>query len=268
MQRTTPHRWRGPAEPVRILCVAAQFLTRIPVPQIPVGEGDLRRATAAFPLIGLVVGGLVVAVRAAAGPLLGPGAATVLAVATAVAVTGAFHEDGLADTFDGLWGGWTPERRVEIMRDSRLGTYGACALLLAVLLQVQLLAPLPLPAFAAAALAGHVLGRGSVLALIRSLPAHRDQGSGAAVAEPVGPVGTTVAVVTTLAVLVVAFGVWTPAPLLAGGLALAALRRAARRRIGGLTGDSLGAGQQLVLLTTIASAAALHRVGVESWPWT
>jgi adenosylcobinamide-GDP ribazoletransferase len=249
--------WRQPAESARIVAVAFQFLTRLPVPQIPVVDGDLRRATAVFPLVGLVVGAVVVAVRAAGEPLLGVIPATVLAVAAAIAVTGAFHEDGLADTFDGLWGGWTPERRVEIMRDSRLGTYGACALLLAVLLQVSLLASLDLAGFARAAIAAHVLGRASVLVAIRWLPPYHDRGSGAQVAEPVGPVGSTVAALTTLAVLTVSFGAWTPVPVVAGLLALAALRRATRRRIGGLTGDVLGAGQQLVLLTTLASAVAL-----------
>ncbi|WP_052668004.1 adenosylcobinamide-GDP ribazoletransferase [Nitriliruptor alkaliphilus] len=255
VDRTVP--WRQPAESARIVAVAFQFLTRLPVPQIPVVDGDLRRATAAFPLVGLVVGAAVVAVRAAGEPLLGVVPATILAVAAAVAVTGAFHEDGLADTFDGLWGGWTPERRVEIMRDSRLGTYGAAALLFAISLQVSLLAALDLTTFARAVVAGHVLGRASVLVAVRWLPPYHDRGSGAQVADPLGPVGSTVAAVTTGAVLAVSFGIWAPVPVLAGLLALAALRRAARRRIGGLTGDILGAGQQLVLLTTLASAVAL-----------
>ena len=203
-----PATWSPPLEPVRLLLVAMQFLTRIPVPAIPVGGDDLRRATAAFPLVGLLVGGVVLAVRAAAEPWLGAPAATVLAVAAGVAVTGAFHEDGLADTVDGLWGGWSPEQRVEIMRDSRLGTYGAVALVGALALQVVVLAELPLGTFAVAALTGHTLGRAAVLGMIRALPAYHDQGSGAAVAEPVGPVGTLVAVTTVAAVGVPLFGPW------------------------------------------------------------
>lgn len=264
MHRSETNRvpWRQPAESLRVVAVAFQFLTRFPVPQIPVVDGDLRRATAVFPLVGVVVGAVAVAVRAAAEPLLGVAPATVLAVAATVAVTGAFHEDGLADTFDGLWGGWTPERRVEIMRDSRLGTYGASALLVSLLLQVSLLASLPFTAFSAAVVAGHTLGRGSVLVAVRWTPPYHDQGSGARVAEPLGPVGSSVALATMAVPVVVAFGPWSPVPVAAGLLALAWLGREARRRLGGLTGDLLGAGQQLVLLTTLACAVALtDRIG-------
>lgn len=254
--------WRQPAESLRIVAVAFQFLTRFPVPQIPVGPGDLRRATAAFPLVGAAVAAVAVAVRAAGEPLIGVTPATILAVAATVAATGAFHEDGLADTFDGLWGGWTPERRVEIMRDSRLGTYGATALVVALLLQVSLTAPLGMADFARGMVAGHVLGRASVLLAVRWLAPYHDHGSGAQVAEPVGPAGTAVALLTTAAVLVVTFGTWAPVPVVAGVLVLAALRRATRRRIGGLTGDVLGAGQQLVLVTTLAvTVAVADRLG-------
>lgn len=266
----TAPRWPAPVEPVRLLLVAVQFLTRVPVPAIPVGGDDLRRATAAFPLVGVLVGGVVLGVRAAAEPVLGAAAATVLAVAAGVAATGAFHEDGLADTVDGLWGGWTPERRVEIMRDSRVGTYGASALFGVLLLQVVLLAEVDLATFAAAVLGGHVLGRAAVLGMIRALPAYHDQGSGAAVADPVGPLGTGVALATVAAVVVPTFGPWLWVPVVAGALAAAWLRGVTRRRIGGLTGDILGATQQLVLLTTIASATALDRAGhlTGAWAWS
>lgn len=270
MRVTADGRWPPALEPVRVTCVALQFLTRLPVPPIPVGDGDLRRATAAFPLVGGVVATVVVAVRAGTEPLLGAAPATVLAVGAAVAVTGAFHEDGLADTVDGLWGGWTPERRVEIMRDSRLGTYGAAALLGSLLLQVVLLAEVSLVTFGVAVVGGHVLGRAAVLGMIRALPSYHDQGSGAAVADPVGPVGTAVAVVTAAGATVPLFGPWLAVPLLAGLLVAAWLRGVTRRRIGGLTGDVLGATQQLVLLTTIASTVALTRAGQldGAWAWS
>ena len=262
--------WAPPLEPLRLLFVAVQFLTRLPVPAIPVGGDDLRRATAAFPFVGLLVAGVVLAVRAVTEPWLGPAAATVLAVSAGVAVTGAFHEDGLADTVDGLWGGWSPEQRVEIMRDSRLGTYGAVALMGALALQVVLLAELDLGVFTVAVLTGHTLGRLAALGMVRALPAYHDQGSGAAVAEPVGVVGTTVALTTTAAVGVPLFGPWLVVPLVAGLLVAAWLRRVTRRRIGGLTGDILGATQQLVLLATVASAAGLPRSGhlTGAWAWT
>ncbi len=249
----------GLLEPLRILAVALQFLTRLPVPQIPVVDGDLRRATGAFPLVGLIVGGIVLAIWATLDTLLGPVVAAVGAVGVAVAVTGAFHEDGLADTFDGLWGGWDPERRIEIMRDSRIGTYGASALILSLLARSTLLAQADLVLAARAILLAHVVGRAAILLQIRWLPPVSDRGTGAQVADPVGGIGVTIAGATTLATCILAVGVWTPLVLLIAIVGTAALRRTARRRIGGLTGDVLGATQQVVLILSLATVVALDR---------
>ena len=188
-------------EPLRLLAVAFQFLTRLPVPQVPVGPGDLRRATAWFPLVGLCVAAAGIATRAGAEPVWGAVAATLAAVVVEVAVTGAFHEDGLADACDGLWGGWTPEQRLEIMRDSRLGTYGLLGVAGVLALRVALLAALPFAAFAAATVLGHVLGRASILVMVRLLGPVADRGTGAQVAEPVGTLGTAVAALTVLVVV-------------------------------------------------------------------
>jgi adenosylcobinamide-GDP ribazoletransferase len=252
-------------EALRLTAVAFQFLTRLPVPQIRVDDGDLRRASAAFPLVGVVVGAVGVAVRAGAEVLWGPGPATIAAVLAMVAVTGAFHEDGLADSADGLWGGWTPEQRVAIMRDSRLGTYGAVALVAVLALRVALLLALPLAAFAAAVIAGAVLGRASTLLLVRLLPAAPAAagGSGASVVGPLGRGGTLVAATTVAAVLAGAARLWAPFLLGAGLVVVAACRRLLRRRLGGVTGDGLGASNQLVELAVIAAVAAL--VGAGLW---
>jgi adenosylcobinamide-GDP ribazoletransferase len=158
-------------EPLRLLVLAIGFLTRIPVPRVDVGAGDLRDASAFFPLVGLVVAGVGVAARAAAEPIWGTGVATVAAIAAMILVTGAFHEDGLADTADGLWGGWDPAARLAIMRDSRIGTYGTVALIIVIGLRVSLLLPLGIADFARAVACGHVLGRASTLLLARLLPA-------------------------------------------------------------------------------------------------
>jgi adenosylcobinamide-GDP ribazoletransferase len=249
-------------EPLRVLAVAFQFLTRIPVSQIPVIDGDLRRATAAFPLVGAVVGAATFAAFAATAPFLGHAVAAGVAVITAVAITGAFHEDGLADTFDGLWGGWDPARRIEIMRDSRIGTYGAAALILSLGLRVALLAQLELAGAARAILVGHVVSRAAILVQIRWLPAVAAGGSGAQVADPIGGVGLAVAAVTTAVVCGLTLGAFAAVPLAAVLVGVAALRRAARRRIGGLTGDVLGATQQVGLLLATASVVALLRAGL------
>ena len=258
-----PDRRGGPMQALRVLAVGLQFLTRLPVPAIPMVEGDLRRATAVFPLVGALVGALALGAWALVEPLLGSVPAAVAAVAVAVAVTGAFHEDGLADTYDGLWGGWDPQARVRIMRDSRIGTYGASALVLSLVARVGLLAGLGLPGAARALLVGHTVSRAAILVQIRWLAPISDRGSGAQVAEPLGPVGSAVAAATTLLVCIPAVGWWTPAVLAAALLVTAALRRAARRRIGGLTGDVLGATQQLALLAMLATVVAIDRA--EGW---
>jgi adenosylcobinamide-GDP ribazoletransferase len=248
--------------PLRLTAFAVGFLTRLPTPTVEVRDGDLRRASAVFPLVGLLVATVGVAVRGGLEPWLGVTSSTVAAVLAMVAVTGAFHEDGLADATDGLWGGWTPERRIQIMRDSRIGTYGTVAVVGTLLLRTSLLASVDLVTFVRAVAVGHVVGRGGILAMIRLLPAASDQGHGAEVSDPVGPVGLVVAGATVLATTVLALGwirgLW---PLLAGAAVLLALRRLFRRRVGGVTGDLLGATQQVVQIAATATVVALALSG-------
>ncbi|TDE12704.1 adenosylcobinamide-GDP ribazoletransferase [Jiangella asiatica] len=229
---------------------ALGFLTRIPV-----GPHDrgLDRAAPYFPLVGVVVGGIAVATWWVADAALGGFAAAVVAVLTTVIVTGALHEDGLADTADGLWGGSTSQRRLEIMRDSRLGTYGALALGGDLLLRVALLTPLGLADAARVLLAGHVIGRAAPLVLAAWSPRARSDGQGARLGR-LRAGGATVAGATVVPVAVLATGWWAPVLVAAAMLPVLALRRAAHRRIGGVTGDVLGAG---VALSNLAVAAAI-----------
>ncbi len=252
---------------MRHLAVAFGFLTRIPVPDVsgdgatPVTDEDLRFATTWFPLVGLVIGGLGAAARWGLDAALGATAASVVAVAVTGMATGAFHEDGWADTFDGLWGGWTPERRIEIMRDSRVGTYGALALLLAVLLQVTLLAGMEAGPAALALMAAHVLGRWTILVQIRYGQPAQDQGHGAKVADPL-PTRRFVAV--TVVALAVAKALLDPShPQAVAGAVLAALLTTwlfgaiARNKIAGATGDVLGATAMAGILATLTAATAV-----------
>jgi adenosylcobinamide-GDP ribazoletransferase len=285
-------------EPLRLLGVAVGFLTRVPVPRTEVGPDDLRRASALFPLVGLGVAGVGVAVRAAIEPIWGGGVGTIAAIAAMILVTGAFHEDGLADTADGLWGGWDPAGRLAIMRDSRIGTYGAVALILAISLRIGLLLPLGLADFARAVVCGHVLGRASTLLLARLLPTAptpasppatspsgpRSGRSARAGAAPgaagapgealrgrprlgasvgaLGPGGVGAATVVVAATVGLAARAWAPIPLVAGLIACLGCARLVRRRLGGTTGDVLGAANQVVDLATIAAIAALARAGL------
>jgi adenosylcobinamide-GDP ribazoletransferase len=250
-----------PRRVAHLAAVAIQLLTRVPVRVGDVDDDDLRAAAVFYPAVGFIVAAVGVAVRAATAPLLGQTPATILAVAAAIAVTGAFHEDGLADSADGLWGGWTPERRVEIMRDSRLGTYGATALFVSLSLRVALLAPLDLRLFAAADAAGHVLGRAAGVAIAATLSPVGDQGLGAKVIGPAGPVTAVGVTGTSLAAAVLGGRTWAGVLVAVTALTVVLVRRVARQRLGGLTGDLLGATNQLAHLGVLAAVVALHLAG-------
>jgi adenosylcobinamide-GDP ribazoletransferase len=245
--------------------VAVGFLTRLPVGS-PSPATGLGRAAAYFPLVGLVVGGVGLGAWYVGVALLGPLAGAVLSVLAAVVVTGALHEDGLADTVDGFWGGSTRERRLAVMRDSRLGTYGAIAVGGDLLLRVALLAPYGTDDGADVLrilLAGHVLARAAPIALAATLPPARSDGLAAGLPRP-GRLDVGIAAGIVAAVAIGTVGPWAPVPIVAAGLAVAAVRHAARRRIGGVTGDVHGAA---VVLTNLAVAAAVVALEREELGW-
>lgn len=225
--------------------VALALLTRLPMPPLPSGAFDRpSRAAWAFPLVGALVGVLAGVVGLAAFGLGLPGAAAAgLALTAQIALTGALHEDGLADTADGLWGGGAPARRLEIMRDSRIGTYGVLALVLSLGMRWLALAAL-LPAGIGALIAAAALSRGMLPALMTALPPARSDGLSRSVGAP-GPGASAVAAGLGLLLALAAAGPAILVPALLAAVLVAALGRLARRRIGGQTGDILGAAQQL-----------------------
>ncbi len=236
-----------------------RFYSRLPVPRLPFeadahAPPDFRRAPRMLPLAGLLIGlpgALVLALGTALG--LPPLVAAALAVAASTLATGAFHEDGLADTFDGLGGGWTPERRLEIMRDSRIGSYGGAALMLALIARVACLAALAERGgmlTAAVMLAGAALSRPIALLPLALLPPARPDGASAQVGRPSREiVALSIAVGLLLAGLVAALGgAPVPGAILGFAIGLVAawiLTRWSARAIGGQTGDVAGACQQL-----------------------
>ncbi|GGE19154.1 cobalamin-5'-phosphate synthase [Gemmobacter megaterium] len=218
------------------------LLTRLPLG----GPGRGAAGCWAWPVAGALVGAL--AAAAGWGALwagLPPGWAAALALAVQAAATGALHEDGLADTFDGLMGGRDPARRLEIMRDSRIGTFGALALMLVILARWSALVVL-LPVAPLAVIGIAALSRACMAVLMAALPPARLDGlsrligrpSAAAAALAVG-VGGALALVSLPDVRAL------PVVLIALAGMLLALGRWARARIGGQTGDILGAAQQL-----------------------
>ncbi len=240
------------------LRLAVAVLTRIPAhdPARPLNAARLSRAALWFPAVGLIVGGTMGAVRVASDVVLPTGPATVLALLAAVLVTGGFHEDGLADASDGMGAHVSRERRLEIFKDSRVGTYGALAAVFMVLFPYAVLAPLDGSEFVRAALAGHVLGRWSTLPQSLLLPPAAGQGSGGLVraSAPVVLGGTVFAV----GVALLAGGLVAGAIAVASALVLTGLGGTYfRARLGGVTGDTFGAVNKVVELGTYAALAAV-----------
>lgn len=240
---------------------AVVFLTRLPLGRRTSGsDRGLAAAAGYFPLVGLLVAGVGIGVWAAVEPLLGPLVAAVASVLATVGITGALHEDGLADVADGFWGSASANRRLEIMRDSRIGTFGVLALTGDVLLRVALLASLELAGVFRVLVAGHVIGRAAPLVLAVWLPRARADGLGADFGVPRRG-AVVLATVTVVAAAVLAAGPWAAIPLAAAAVAVLAIGYAARWRIGGYTGDVLGAGVLVVNLVVAAAVVALIRVG-------
>ncbi len=243
--------------PLRDVAVALVLLTRLPLPRLPASAfARQARAAWAFPLVGLAVALPACALGhwALALGLTAPLAAGVV-LAVQMLITGAMHEDGLADTADGLWGGFDRDRRLKIMGDSRIGTYGVLALVVVTGLRwTALAALLQAGAWPAAVLGSAALSRAALPALMTALPPARDGGLSRGVGVPSWPV--------SLAALGLGAALATPAgpvialPALAAALAVVAMALVARAKIGGQTGDVLGAAQQLGEAALLCGLAA------------
>ncbi|MBH5366716.1 adenosylcobinamide-GDP ribazoletransferase [Bradyrhizobium glycinis] len=246
------------------LRIAASFVTILPLgPPKPAGDGAIARATWALPVAGLLVGlagALTYKIAIRFG--LTPSLAALLVLATTALITGALHEDGLADTADGLGGGRTRERKLEIMRDSRIGTYGVCALILSFGLRWGALATIANPwAVMLALCAAHAAARAGVPAFMSLVPPARPDGLSASVGAPPG---RSVAIAFALGTLALALALG-PGEALAGlillSLAGLLLARLAIRQIGGQTGDILGAFEQTgeILILLVAASFQMGR---------
>jgi adenosylcobinamide-GDP ribazoletransferase len=242
------------------LVCAVQFLTRLPTPRIATFEPDwINRSARYFPLVGLLVGAMAAAVWLAAGRLWQGLPAAGLAVGAGVLITGGFHEDGLADTADGLGGGQTRERRLEIMKDSRIGSYGALALGIVLVLKIALLASLAPWAGVVALLAAHGGARAAAVVVMAMLPYAGDPEAAKIKPTPQGVEWpeALVAVGTgglPLIMFTPARAALAVALTAAATLAMALL---ARKLIGGVTGDVLGAVEQLAETGLLMGAAAM-----------
>lgn len=229
-----------------------RLLTRLPLPASDVIPGP--QAAWAWPVAGLVVGGLAALVGVLALPL-GAGVAAALVLGAQAMMTGAMHEDGLADTFDGLWGGWDRARRLAIMKDSHIGTYGVLALVLVALVRWSAVAALLMAGAWGAVVAVAVMSRAPMAVLMALMPNARGTG----LAQSVGRVPALAAGIAVLlgvgAALV--FGLAGLMAVLAIVVIVGALALVARAKIGGQTGDICGASQQLAEAAALSVLAAM-----------
>jgi adenosylcobinamide-GDP ribazoletransferase len=239
--------------------VATQFLTRLPVNPIEEFSTDrLAASTVFFPLVGLLVGAGGVLLHLVLSPYANGSVVVVVILIYLVAVTGGLHEDALADAADGFGGGWEREQVLAIMRDSRIGTFGAIALVLSLLGRFVFLTNLPVQRFSAYLVAGQVLSRWTTLALAYFLPAARVGSSQA------GPLAQKISAGSLLIGTILAAGIvgiflrQRAAWLLLVALGMVVLTGAYyRRRIGGVTGDCFGATIQITELAVYFSGVLL-----------
>lgn len=248
---------------IELFFTALGFFTRIPVPAaIPWSPERLNHAARYFPLVGIVVGAIGAASFALFAGVLPATLAVVLSMAVTIRLTGAFHEDGWADACDGLGGGWEAAQVLTIMKDSRIGTYGTVGLVLMLLAKAAALVELAAHGTAAvvcALIAIHALSRLASTSLIHTLDYVREDALSKA--KPLARA------LNRRELAIAAAGGLLPLLLLPPAAALAALAvtvlvtlwaaRLFRRRLGGYTGDCLGATQQLTELAGYLAVLAL-----------
>jgi adenosylcobinamide-GDP ribazoletransferase len=236
------------------------FLTRLPlIHHTAIAKGELSHALWTAPIVGAAVGLFGAGVYGLAQALhLPPLPAAALAVAATLIATGGLHEDGLADVADGFGGGATRDRKLAIMRDSRIGTYGVCALILSMVLRVAALTNLGDPAVVAAVLvAAHAAARAPIPTFMRLVPAARDDGMSADAGRPPAVSAMAAAILGLIALVLglgFAAGVVAAVVLCAGFGVTAWL---CSRQIGGQTGDVLGALEQIgeIVVLLVATSA-------------
>ncbi|THF59672.1 adenosylcobinamide-GDP ribazoletransferase [Ollibium composti] len=241
---------------LRDIALCLVFFTRLPLPVFDFRDRKLADAIWAAPLAGLAVamiGTLTCAIAVWLGLAAGPAAA--LALAAMVLATGALHEDGLSDVADGFGGGRNRERKLEIMRDSRIGAYGAAALALSLLVRWSALAEIRDGwSVLAALVAAHGASRGLLGAFMHILPPARNDGLSAGAGSVSRQTAMAGTVLGALALLPLGLDGFVTAAILLG-LVFVAFAALCRRQIGGQTGDTAGALQQLAEIVVLLTAS-------------
>lgn len=242
------------------LLAALQFLTRVPIRLRK--EPSLNDTVAWFPLAGAVIGAAVGGAAAGAWHVSTPVVAGAVGIVVGLLVTGAFHEDGLGDVADAFGGGWTVERRLEILKDSRHGTYGVAAIASSIVLRVVALGSLPGPwAMFTGAVAAHTMGRVAAVGMAGTMRLATHSGLGADYGRGTTRPRAAVSVVAGVALTTLVAGRWALPLAAAAFLAVLATGTLARRKIGGISGDVLGATEQVAEILCLLVLTAQVR-----WP--
>lgn len=244
------------SEQLNLWWIAVAFFTRIPVPaSVEFSQASLNRASRYFPAVGWLIGALCATALWLLMLVFPQDVAVLISIAISLLLTGCFHEDGLADTCDGLGGGWTREQKLSIMKDSRIGTYGAAALWVSLTLKFVVLSQLINPVLAL--LVAHPLSRiiPTVFIAAMSYVSDVDTSKAKPLAESGSGADTAIAIITGLIALMF---INNPFIILFVLLVLAGVAYVfLKRQIGGFTGDALGAVQQVSELAIYLSLLAL-----------
>jgi adenosylcobinamide-GDP ribazoletransferase len=227
---------------------ALAFLTRLPVK--PPRDPSLNRAAPFFPLVGLLVGGVAAATRAGADQLLPPLPSTLLAISAAILLTGALHEDGLADVADALGAHTTRERRLEILKDPRVGAFGALALVLVTALIATAVAALDTAEAVKTLIVAHVLARTAILPVSRVLAPAKPGGAGALLRASTPATALAVLIGSAIAAAL------APIALAAAAGAAVIAGLTLQHGLGGITGDGYGATAKLTELAICLTLCA------------
>lgn len=248
MSAEAPRRARG-------FVAGISFLTRVPV-GADVGERDIAASVAWFPVVGAVVGLLSAAVYLLASKAWPPLVASFLAVGASIAITGAFHEDGLGDTADAFGAASTGRDPQPVLKDPRMGTFGVVAIVLVIGLRVALVASLAPRTGALALVAAHALARAVSAAAVVSAPS-AGSGLGSSYAALAPKWRGVVAVIVGVVIASVCIGIAAPVALAVAAVAAMLEARWAGRTLGGVSGDVLGTIEQTGELITLLVAVAL-----------
>jgi adenosylcobinamide-GDP ribazoletransferase len=238
------------------LLAAIQFLTVLPIRRDFTGS-QIAHSTAYFPIVGAIIGVVLLALRFGLDLILPASVANILLLATLAAASGGLHLDGLADTMDGMAGHRTPEQRLEIMRDSRVGGIGAVGLILFLIVEYVSLNSIPEKWMAYTLLVGPTASRWAMVGAIFAYPYSRTAGLGKAFKDGTNWKQFLLATVFTLSLTVALFRIVGLVIMAVVWLSIMLATLYFRRRLGGLTGDTYGAVNEIALTAVFITVVAL-----------